>query len=489
MKQTMSRFRKLFFMILVTLFSLLSHGYSFSGGDQSVYIPAVNQILNSYLFKNDYLFGNFFEGKLSLFFPLMAQLTKLTNLDISWLYFGLYIIFNFIILVLIYDLNLNLTHNLPAALVSTLILSLPKYVGGSTVTTLDISWLPRFFILPLLLIALNKLLSGKYNVAALLTGIIFLFHPFSGIYLGIFVLGLFWLNRPSVKKLITICISGLIPLILFIPKYAAVFWTTKNPPVMSSQWITLLQERVSYNFISKWQINDWGSLVLLLVLFFLLIYHHHLLNNKVKRLLVGSVLIASIVTAVEIILGEIFHITLILELQLLRIWLIPSYLIFGTIGILIISFLKIKKLITRLFSLTVLILLLSNFGRQKFLSQIELPSRSASDWQQTQLWAKNNTPTGAIFLTPAHRVGWRIFSQRSIVAEIKDGSSGLYNYAFARDWQERIATIHPLGTKTSAEIILLKEKYAIDYLVTFSETPQSKLTEVFHNPTFIIYKL
>lgn len=455
-------------LILVSLLSLWFHGYQFSTGDQSIYVPRVLKFVDTQLYQRDYFVNHLPESRFSLFFPLMAFIVRLTHWDIQWLYFLLYLLVHLLITWAIYSLSFTLTGSRFTSLIATLLLSLPKFVGGTTITTLDVAWLPRFAMLPLFLFGLQQLALGKIKLMLLTSFIVGLFHPFSGLLLFLTSLG----HQ-------TILIS-LLPLALL---SITSRWT------MSQTWYSLLADRIPYNFISLWQFGSWASLILTLSLSaaFLLVSRRDSSVKLLTSLLKASILSALAITLVHVVLGEIIHFTPILQLQLLRIWLVPIYLIFIASAWLIVYLWNLVSAY-KLISLVIFISLITNFGTIKP-NLIEFPHRNYREWDQLQNWVKNNTPPDSLFLTPPQRIGFRIHSQRAIVAEIKDGSSGLYSYPLAQEWQNRISDTHPLGPKSTAEILSLNKKYAADYLVTFRDQLHPPLVPVFQTESFIIYEL
>lgn len=455
-------------LILVSLLSFWFHGYQFSTGDQSIYIPQVLKLVDAQLYQRDYFVNRLPESRFSLFFPIMVTIIKFTHADIQWLYFILYLIFHLLVTFAIYSLSLSLTNNSITALLATLLLSLPKFVGGTTITTLDVAWLPRFAVLPLFLFGLQQLALDKTKLMLLSSFIVGLFHPFSGLLLLLTSLGYQ-----------TILISLLSLALLSITSS----WT------MPQAWYSLLADRIPYNFISLWQFGSWASLILTLSLSaaFLLVSRRDSSVKLLTSFLKASILSALAITLVHIVLGEIIHFTPVLQLQLLRIWLIPIYLIFIASAWLIFHFWH-QTFVYKLISLLLFLTLLTNFGAFRP-TPIEFPHRNYREWDKLQNWVKNNTPPDSLWLTPPQRIGFRTHSQRAIVAEIKDGSSGLYSYQLAQEWQNRISDTHPLGPKSTAEILALAQKYGADYLVTFRDQPHSSLVPVFQTESFIIYEL
>jgi len=55
------------------------------------------------------------------------------------------------------------------------------------------------------------------------------------------------------------------------------------------------------------------------------------------------------------------------------------------------------------------------------------PYEKRGDWIGVQLWAKENTPIDAMFITPPYLQGFRIYSERGAVAEWKDGTQQYFD--------------------------------------------------------------
>ena len=238
---------------------------------------------------------------------------------------------------------------------------------------------------------------------------------------------------------------------------------------MDKDWFNIISQRLPYNLVVHWSLTAWIALAIPLVGIWF----------YPSRLLIISVITAIIITLIHIIFGEILKLALIFQLQLPRIWLIPTY--FGYIAW--------AKVLTRHWILVPLTLVLFfNFGKFRP-GSIEWPQSYSREWDQLQAWVKANPLTDSLFLTLPHRVGFRIHSERAIVGEIKDGSSGLYSRELAFNWQQRISDTHPLAFKTTTEILQLKQKYQADKLVTFNQVVYKDFTPVFETDTFIIYKL
>jgi GH35 family endo-1,4-beta-xylanase len=81
------------------------------------------------------------------------------------------------------------------------------------------------------------------------------------------------------------------------------------------------------------------------------------------------------------------------------------------------------------------------------LTQVYERTGSAEDggdrWVQAQLWARQHTPVGAVFLTPSAPGGFRIHSERGVVGEWRDGTQQYFDPAFASLWWQRMEALQP----------------------------------------------
>ena len=302
-------------LVLIGLISFFLHGYYFSTGDQSTYVPQVLKRVDPKLFQRDYLTQTA-EGDLSFMFPLIATIIKTTKIDIEWLYFLVYVAIRLLTIFVIYRLSFTLTKSRPAALLASLILSLPKFVAGTNQPTLDNLLVPRFLVLPLFLLVLNYLARHRFVIAALFMGIIFSLHPYSAVYLGLFLLACLFSFRQPWLTWIKVILAGFVGggwfLIQSLPEYLG----RNSQLIMAQDWFDIVGQRLPYNLVSYWPLTAWIALAIPLVGIWL----------YPSRLAVISVITAVVVTLIHIVFGEIFPVALIFQLQLPRIWLIPNFL-------------------------------------------------------------------------------------------------------------------------------------------------------------------
>src|SRR5258706_13525496 len=102
-------------------------------------------------------------------------------------------------------------------------------------------------------------------------------------------------------------------------------------------------------------------------------------------------------------------------------------------------------------------------------------------WVQVQRWAAASTPKEALFLTPPQQGGFRIYSDRSVVCEWRDGTQLYFSAAFAKDWWDKLTALRPVlydakGTPelmhgktlekmSDQEIVKLAKSYGASYVV------------------------
>lgn len=68
-------------------------------------------------------------------------------------------------------------------------------------------------------------------------------------------------------------------------------------------------------------------------------------------------------------------------------------------------------------------------------------SRYNAEWIEVQEWAKTNTKIDALFLTPPTNSGFRVFSERAVVGEWRDGTQQYFSNEFGLNWWKRINDI------------------------------------------------
>ena len=79
-------------------------------------------------------------------------------------------------------------------------------------------------------------------------------------------------------------------------------------------------------------------------------------------------------------------------------------------------------------------------------------------WIEVQRWAANYTPKESLFLTPPQQGGFRIYSDRSVVCEWRDGTQLYFSADFAKDWWDKLTTLRPVSYDTKGTHELMQGK-------------------------------
>lgn len=108
---------------------------------------------------------------------------------------------------------------------------------------------------------------------------------------------------------------------------------------------------------------------------------------------------------------------------------------------------------------------------------------------EAQTWARANTAKTAVFLTPPQEAGFRVFSERAIVGEWKDGTQQYFDDDFAREWGRRMEVVmaKDFAKYSDAEIVALAREFGADYIV--GQGRRRKLPVVFDGGSTVVYSL
>lgn len=125
-------------------------------------------------------------------------------------------------------------------------------------------------------------------------------------------------------------------------------------------------------------------------------------------------------------------------------------------------------------------------------------------WLDAQRWARANTPVDALFLTPPQQGGFRIYSQRAVVGEMRDGTQLYFKAAFTRPWWDRMAALQPgilkdpdgkslmapgkpLERLDDNQVIALAQQFHADYIV-LPHSDARTLEKVYDNGEWTIFR-
>lgn len=111
----------------------------------------------------------------------------------------------------------------------------------------------------------------------------------------------------------------------------------------------------------------------------------------------------------------------------------------------------------------------------------------SGSWRAVQDWVRKNTPRDSVVLTPPREAGFRVFSERTIVGEWKDGTQQYFDDGFVREWGARMEALgEDLAPLPEAQLLALADRYRARYIV-MPRRPRKALRVLYRNPSFVVY--
>ena len=165
-------------ILLICCAGLMLNGYEYGALDSTLYVPIIAQGADPSLFPNDYLFQET-SRELSLWFPAMSFLAG--ELSVEWAFFWGYVASILALYIAIYHLSLNLFSSRPAAFISICILACQPFEpgsGGAIYVNVHTVQTPAA---PVAIVFFIAYCRGRFRLAALLAGGVFLIHPITAV--------------------------------------------------------------------------------------------------------------------------------------------------------------------------------------------------------------------------------------------------------------------------------------------------------------------
>jgi hypothetical protein len=118
-------------------------------------------------------------------------------------------------------------------------------------------------------------------------------------------------------------------------------------------------------------------------------------------------------------------------------------------------------------------------------------------WRETQLWVATHTPPTARFATDPDEKGFRVFSERSPIGEVKDGAAVMFSRTYALEWDRRMQALAVAGVLDPDDdtelndfsvegLIALHALYPFDYVVG-RQSQTISWPEAYRNQVFVVY--
>jgi hypothetical protein len=116
----------------------------------------------------------------------------------------------------------------------------------------------------------------------------------------------------------------------------------------------------------------------------------------------------------------------------------------------------------------------------------------AEPWVDVQLWARENTSPTAVFITPPEKTGFRVFSERPVVGEWKDGTQQYFNDAYSFEWWERMQALgmndFEFFSYSEEQLLDIGARYGARYLV-FPKDRALRFRKLYENSEYAVHHL
>lgn len=465
---------------------VILYGYYFGTFDQASHIPFLKKSVDPTLYPNDHFF-DLRSTHYSFFWLFFAPMIKIHLLEISM--FVVHLLVTYLTFWAIWSLSVTLFKNPLTSFITTIAFIFP-HIGFSGFPLFEFSLLNRTFALPFELFALNFYLNHKEFRAFFILGIMYNFHVISvNFFMAMicFDMLLRWqkFGLVFIGKAILIFILGALPVLIW------KFGSSGIDFYPHYEWFDLLNRTTFFhlfNFVSLKNVqvilislNGIASLYL----FFTFAKTQHEKKHQVFR---NFIYAGILVLLVQFVSTYLFPSTIIIQSQISRIGIlissfsyfyVASYvstlfrkstinkaavmfvaMIFTLFPLLfLITYCFEKKItntylagifigvITLFFSATLITIFVVNLWSPGFYIY---PRRTA--FTEMQLWAKNNTPKDAIFITPPEKwwmyeTEWRVLSERSSVSTISELLEAAFDPAYISYWRPRFEAVAPGAIK------------------------------------------
>jgi hypothetical protein len=540
--------RRHFLFWVLTGWAVVFVGYYYGTFDQIFHIPFLRKYVDPTLYPREPFFA-LNAQHYSFFWYLFVPLYRQGILEVAM--FVIHLAMMYITFWAVWSLSETLFHRPLVSLMACVSLAFP-HVGFAGFPLLEFSLLNRTFVLPFLLWAMVLYLRRRYVLAYGLLGLMYNLHVIS----VNFVLAMFLFD--SVLQFRRI---GLRPLVGGVAAFVVcalpvLLWKAGGGPTdfsLRPEWFATIAQGAYYQMFYFWAMYPQILLTTLSGLGTLILFAvgRRLApatpEDRVVTHFMGAVLI---ILALEFVTAYWLPVTLIIQLQIMRVGvyaILFGYLYFasylvgrfrsGALGRFDVGVLAAAMCLSPFPFMLVII-----WGAQRLRAslrwrQIILPTGLAAlfagsvaialrlglwgpgvhvflqrtDWYDAQVWARNNTPKEALFITPPHIYGfyetsWRVSSERSTVALFSDLIDIVYSPEYLAKWRPRFEDLAPgalaqfrgdffenqaitarsFYNLSSTDLQRVAHKYGAEYLVM--EKPNLRdFPVMYENGRFIIY--
>jgi hypothetical protein len=471
---------------LTFAFILIFKPYLYGSEDHVIVISYLKKYLDPSLYPHD-LAVSLMPHYDNFFLPFLALIIKKTGIEIPLIFFVLHVISLFFTFLGAGHLSKQLFNNPLVGPITMFFFLIPPQnmsIGGVALTSE--LFLLRGLVLPLILYAIYFQIKNKFSLALGLLLVAFNLHPISGLYgISIMTVLILWQHHKTSWKLGV----GQIFLIFLItlPVVIKYFYSSSNLSAAdAASWLEFVHLRFSHHLFLP-GLGNKALLVGGLLLVFILVALNEIDTPKNRSqfiLICSSVFLFCLV---GLLFSYFWPISAVIKIQPLRFF---SW--FNLLGIMLFSQVLSKQLVSPLMpryllkiALFIFIIFLNNkfypwavffclllftarffiFSSKKLnpelclhlsclaaslllvlvsvphLKNFKVDPAASSSWRDVQLKALQLSDKGDIFITPPGHNGFRLYSERSIYTDWKDGTVVIFNQATAAEWLRRMINL------------------------------------------------
>ena len=471
------RTTKLLLLLVISLLSILVHGYHMGTDDAAIYAPGIERTADPSLFP----FGSEFfmhHAGLSVFPRLVAAVTWLTRLRIESSMMLCFALAQFLLLYAAYELARQCFRSERArwAGVGLLAALMSVPVAGTAVIIADSYLTARSLSTPLVLMSTACFMDKRIRAACMWLIAAFLVHPQMAMYgAGVGVLVAFELRSPGRERFAEA--APVLPALLL-----PILISVHLQPAQGA-YREVLATR-AYFLVTTWHWWEWvgafAPLVILTACAGLSLKSTLPAFSRLAKILVGLGLI-SIVSA--LLLASDADFAYLLRLQPMRSFHLIYVAFFVLLGGLLGEYLlraKVWRWILCFGALSTGMFALDMAGYPAS-PHIELPGvRYRGEWLSSFLWIREHTPKDAVFaLDPEYLLkkgvdlhGFRAIAERSMLADQeKDSGAASVFPDLAESWKEQSAAQSDWSHVSESRLQNLRTLYGVSWVILENPNP------------------
>lgn len=542
--------------IFLAFFGIFYNGYQYAVQDHFVQIPIMLHMDNPALYPHDIVISQ--KAYLSFFWIGFGFLAHYFT---PWvLAFVIYMIASIFYFRILYSIGHKVIGSSTGGYIFVLLMFVPKPGLGYAMMSFDIWMSLKVISTPLVLLGLYNTLEGNYQKSAAAVGISFYLHPISAVTSGFLIACTqFYLQRQKdfgdrIKQLLKT--AG----VFFILASYAIYDIVTLPNSSFSatkQWLLIMELR-SGSMLFPREFYFWVWLIFALYAILIYICYRDMEKPYDEILAVWLTGIV-ILFAINYFFSQVIPTPFVMKIQLnrgLRFLPLISYLyvtksllkidykqklnpresfiaisaifsLFSEIAFIPVLILALVYLIAlwrnniQKFEIDIQVWRTDKKKKRKFIGililalllhiiagyglngvpfgDLDVRTSQKPEWVATQTWVKDHTPIDAILITPPQIYGFRVYSQRTVVGEWRDGTLAFFNRTFGIDWWQRMEDLgmneknyltYNNNNYLALNFTVIALKYHASYFVTFTNNNLnlSLYNRVYENSVYSVYQ-